>query len=215
VIITVVSNKGGVGKSTCALHLAHYLADNGPTALFDGDPNRSVLNWDERTPEGFRHKNLKVAQIMMVNKIAKSVDHSVVDTTARPAISDYKDLAAGSDILLVPVNPDIMSLETALETVRTLREVNAENVAVVLTKVAHTQRSAADAVREECRRAGVRVLARDMRWFAAYQHAARLGVSVREVVKLEPQRDNTAEAWSDVVAIGKEMFAMAALTAVA
>ena len=40
--ITVASYKGGVGKTTTAVHLAAYLQTLAATLLIDGDPNRSA-----------------------------------------------------------------------------------------------------------------------------------------------------------------------------
>ena len=41
-IITVAGFKGGVGKTTTAIHLACYFAQQSEkTLLVDGDPNRS------------------------------------------------------------------------------------------------------------------------------------------------------------------------------
>ena len=44
-VVTVASFKGGVGKSTTAIHLAAYLQALAPALLVDGDPNRSVSEW--------------------------------------------------------------------------------------------------------------------------------------------------------------------------
>jgi chromosome partitioning protein len=41
-IVTLVSLKGGVGKTTSAIHIAAYLQKKGPTLLIDADKNRSA-----------------------------------------------------------------------------------------------------------------------------------------------------------------------------
>lgn len=40
-IYAVVNTKGGVGKTTTAVHLAGMLAHSGSTLLIDGDPQAS------------------------------------------------------------------------------------------------------------------------------------------------------------------------------
>ncbi|NES25300.1 MAG: ParA family protein [Symploca sp. SIO3E6] len=42
-IISIVGYKGGVGKTTTAVHLAGYLQTKVPTLLVDSDKNRSAL----------------------------------------------------------------------------------------------------------------------------------------------------------------------------
>jgi len=48
-IITVTSYKGGVGKTTTAIHLAAYLQRLAPTLLVDGDAIRSATKWNQRS----------------------------------------------------------------------------------------------------------------------------------------------------------------------
>jgi chromosome partitioning protein len=47
-IITVASHKGGVGKTTTAVHLAAYLQTLAPTLLLDGDDTRNATAWSQR-----------------------------------------------------------------------------------------------------------------------------------------------------------------------
>jgi len=47
-IVTTASFKGGVAKTTTAIHIAAYLQKKGETLLVDGDPNRSATRWSKR-----------------------------------------------------------------------------------------------------------------------------------------------------------------------
>ena len=44
-IFACVNTKGGVGKTTTAVHLAVMLARQGKTLLIDGDPQASAASW--------------------------------------------------------------------------------------------------------------------------------------------------------------------------
>jgi len=74
-IVTVASFKGGVGKTTTALHLAAYLQTKAPALLVDGDLNRSALDWVARGSLPF-----KVVDEKQGVRFARDYEHIVIGT---------------------------------------------------------------------------------------------------------------------------------------
>jgi chromosome partitioning protein len=85
--VTVCSFKGGVGKTTTAVHLAAYLQTKGPTLLIDGDPNRSASKWTTRGELPF-----KIVDERQGPRYARDYEHVVIDTEARPNEEDLRAL---------------------------------------------------------------------------------------------------------------------------
>ncbi|MCY7274735.1 MAG: ParA family protein, partial [Phormidesmis sp. CAN_BIN44] len=111
-IITIASFKGGVGKSTTALHLAAYFQQKAPTLLVDGDLNRSALQWASAGGLPFKVVDEKAAV-----KFARQYDHIVVDTPARPDSAELKTIAEGCDLLILPTSPDALAMGAMLQMV--------------------------------------------------------------------------------------------------
>ena len=84
-IITIASFKGGVGKTTTAVHLAAYLQKKAPSLLVDGDANRSATVWGKRGGLPF-----KVVDERQAARYAREYEHIVIDTEARPEEEDLK-----------------------------------------------------------------------------------------------------------------------------
>jgi cellulose biosynthesis protein BcsQ len=106
IIATIAGFKGGVGKSTTAVHLAAYLNAKAPTLLIDGDPNRSVTGWAKRGGLPFQ-----VIDERQAARFARDYQHVVIDTQARPSREDLEVLAGGCDILVIPSTPDALALD--------------------------------------------------------------------------------------------------------
>ncbi len=116
-MITVLSVKGGVGKTVTAVHLAAYLQDIGPTLLVDGDATRSASLWAQPGKLPFR-----VVPERSVSKALSEVqyDFIVVDTEANPTDGDLKELAESSTLIIIPSTPDGLGLQGARQTIEKL-----------------------------------------------------------------------------------------------
>ena len=107
--ITFTSLKGGVGKTTSAIHAACYLARTGQKILLmDNDPNQYALAYD-RASKGEGLPFDVYAQAAAMNKI-ENYDHVVIDSQASPTNQELRDYEDGCDLLIVPTTPASMPI---------------------------------------------------------------------------------------------------------
>lgn len=194
-IVTVCGFKGGIGKSTSAVHLAAYLAGFAPTVLVDGDPNRSATGWAKRGPLPF-----KVVDERQIARAAREHEHVIVDTPARPSREDLEALAAGCDLIVLPTLPNLLDLDALMGIVETLASIGTDKFRVLLTVVPPKPSRDGDEARAALVSAGLPVFTGSIRRATAFTKAAVSGCVVSEV-----KDARAAEAWSDYVAVGKEI----------
>jgi chromosome partitioning protein len=176
VILTIASFKGGVGKSTTAIHLAALLTRTAPTVLVDGDPNRTATLWASRGNPSF--PVLPESQIALA---ARRYENLVIDTRARPEPADLKALAEGCDLLVLPCTPDPFSLDALLMTIEALQALGADRYKVLLTIVPPRPMPDGDHARQAIRSAGLPVFHTDIRRTVAFQRAALEGLTVDQL----------------------------------
>lgn len=196
-IITVAGYKGGVGKTSTAVHLACYFQTHGSTLLIDGDPNRSATGWSKRGQLPF-----KVADERQAAKLARDYDHIIIDTQARPELEDLAALVEGCDLLVIPSTPDALALDALMQTVDALHKFKAEQYKVLLTIVPPKPSRDGEAAREEMVGMELPIFQTSIRRLSAFQKAALMGVPVYEV-----KDKKASDAWSDYQSVGKEIIA--------
>src|SRR6476469_8100129 len=130
-IVTVASHKGGVGKTTTAVHLAAYLQTLAPTLLLDGDDTRNATAWSKRG-KGFP---FKVADEVQAARYARDYTHTVIDTGQRPKQVDLKVLSEGCDLLVIPAVPASLDTDGLVLMLQALYDIGSDRYRVLLTKV--------------------------------------------------------------------------------
>ena len=123
-IIAFESQKGGVGKSTLALHLATALAAKGRVRVIDADPQGTCITWAsvrERPPlfevMGYDRPNLH----SQMAKMAEGHSHVIIDGPPR-VTALAKSVIAAADLVIIPIQPSQADIWAAAETVTLIQE---------------------------------------------------------------------------------------------
>lgn len=195
-ILTVTAFKGGVGKTTTAVHLAAYLNQKAPTILIDGDLNRSAMLWASHGKLSF-----PVVDEREGLKASRQYDHIVIDTPARPEAEEIKSLSRGCDLLLLPTTPDVLAMGALNANIQTLRQLDVQNFKILITIVPPRPSTVGSEAKTYLERSGLPVLTNMITRLAVYPKAALEGVIVSEV-----KGDRySGIAWNDYKAVGGEI----------
>lgn len=193
IILTITGYKGGIGKSTTAIHIATYFSDLGRTVLVDGDQNRTAIGWAERGSLPFT-----VADQRQAMKHITGAEYVVIDTPARPNSDDLKELAKGCDLLILPTAPDVLSLQPMLETARDLGP--EAQYRALLTIVPPAPSREGELMQADLRDGNIPVFKTMIRRTVGFPKAALVGRPIRDI---DDSRAKTA--WEDYKSLGDEI----------
>ncbi len=192
-IISIVSFKGGVGKTTTAVHIAEVLNRKTPTLLVDGDPNQSALAWKGRGKLSF-----SVISEHELTQHTEKFTHIVLDTPARPTTEELKTICKESDLVIIPSQPDALSLDALIKLVNSLKEIEAENYKVLFTLIPPLSYAGREA-KELLKDLDIPSFKTEIYRRAVCGRAALKGITVNEL-------KDGKEAWKEFEALGKEIL---------
>lgn len=207
-VISFVSSKGGVGKTTSAVVLGGELAAAGrKVALIDADPNRPLQAWSQLRP-------LPESLRIIVDDSAETIIDTIEDARADAdfVIVDLEGTATDrigfavsrSDLVLIPLQSSVLDAAEAAKSVKLIRQMwkvaNREiPYRVFFTRVppAIRERTARD-IERQFSGAAVPVLPATLIDRAAYRTLFSLGGTLHEletsdVSGLETAKENARE----------------------
>lgn len=123
--IAVLNQKGGTGKTTVSIHLAHAFALKGlKVLLVDSDPQGSTRDWiaarNQEAPFSVIGLDRPVIHIELP-KLSKGYDYVLID--GAPRVSDLtRSAILASDLVLVPIQPSPLDIWAAHEVVELIQE---------------------------------------------------------------------------------------------
>jgi chromosome partitioning protein len=197
--VVFASHKGGVGKTTCAIHVSAALARRGyKVRLIDADPNASALNWYRLSQRNGHDLGIEVVHYLQNNFSTSPINVVLFDLRGRPEEEDLRSLAV-ADLFVIPVSPGKMDLEATKYTIEALQKLGIRNYRILQTRCPNQKQT--DRVRHALTFSKFPTFDCAIREYQVFRTAAEEGnlcVNVRD--------RNSANAWKQVEEVTTEVI---------
>lgn len=145
-IISLLNQKGGVGKTTLAVHLAVAFSKAGNRVLLvDADPQGSAMDWSAGRETGTSIPVIGLPKPILHKELPKLVnDFDFIIVDGAPRVYDVaRSALMASDLVLIPVQPSPYDVWAAKEIVELLNDIkpfkeNLKNAFVINRKIVNT-----------------------------------------------------------------------------
>lgn len=124
-LIAILNSKGGVGKSTLAVHAAAWLQEQGlRLVVLDADAQSSTSEWLSQAAPSIRIE--RCATVARINECLSGAvaGYDVVLADGPAALgAETVTLAGAADLVLMPIGPSMMDVRASYRTARLLYHV--------------------------------------------------------------------------------------------
>jgi chromosome partitioning protein len=206
-IISVLNQKGGVGKTTLAIHISHALVLKGSRVLLvDADPQGSARDWAaaRSNPPLFPVVGLDRPTIHRdLPALVKDFTHVVID--GPPRVSDLaRSAMIAADLVMVPIQPSPYDIWAADEIIKLIAEASVfkeklKSVFVINRRIVNT--AIGRDVVEALEQYPIPVLKASISQRVAFAESAATGGTVLET-------DRTGPAAKEVMALVEELMTL-------
>ena len=181
-VVAILSQKGGTGKTTLALHLAVAAERAGHVAaVIDLDPQASAAGWkDSRPGETPVVVPIPASRLAQALDLARGADAEVVFLDTAPHSSEVALAAAeAADLVLIPCRAGILDLRAIGATAR-LAKIAGKPAHVVLNSMPPRASNVIADAREAVAVHGLAVAPVTIQQRVAYAHALTAGQTAQE-----------------------------------
>ena len=197
-VIAVVSQKGGAGKTTLALHIAVAAERAGlSAAILDMDPQGTAERWSEwRKEEPPAVVAAKATTLSRRLEQANAGDGDLVVIDTPPlAQTEAREAARAADLILIPCRPSAFDLDAIRITADLANDIRKPAFVVVNAGPPHGTSVYRD-VAEVVERFRLQIAPARLSERAAFRHAVREGKSVQELEPSSKAAEEIAELWA-------------------
>lgn len=124
-LLAMVNSKGGVGKSTLAVHASVWLCERGlRVAVIDADAQGSTTQWLSQAAPDIRIEACHTAQEITQRWQRLRMLYDVVVADGPAALNaETGALVSSADVVLLPIGPSMMDVQASYRTARLIYKV--------------------------------------------------------------------------------------------